>query len=158
MVREKTFVKGGEFSVLALCEFDEPSVGDLAASLDGVWRQFLIAKVVVPELMLGMGKDAFESSPGRGGGGLAGELHLETEKGPLSDWTSGKGWLCFREPDISPLVVNVGVENESEKNVGVEKKGHGFPERKSATSEEVTGCLPDTTLHPERVFSLGADD
>ena len=52
----------------------------------------------------------------------------------------------------------MSVENESEKKVGVEKKNHGFSERKSATSDEVTVCLPETRAKPERVFSLGADD
>lgn len=49
------------------------------------------------------------------------------------------------------------VENESEKNVGVEKKGHGFSERKSATSVDVTVCLPGTRVKPERVVFFGAE-
>ena len=95
MVCNEAFVKGGESALLTFGQFNEPSVGDLAMSLDGARREFLVAEVVVPELMLGMGKDAFESLPSGGGGGVAGELHMETEKGSLSDWAGGKGWLCF---------------------------------------------------------------
>lgn len=91
MVGDETFVKGGKSALLTSAQLDEPGVGDLAMPLDWAWRKFLIAEVVVPELMLGMGKDAFESLPSGSRRWVAGELHMETEEGSLSDRASGEG-------------------------------------------------------------------
>ena len=59
VVRDETFVGGSESTTfLTFGQFDEPHVGDLVVSLNGVGRGFLVAEVVAPELMLGMGKDS----------------------------------------------------------------------------------------------------
>lgn len=64
-------------------------------SLDRVGGEFLVAEVVVPEVVFGIGDDPFESLPGGSGRRIAGELHVEAEEGALGDWTSGEGWLGF---------------------------------------------------------------